>query len=107
MSEALRLAEALAQGARQAEEMTAMAGNHSHAGIDHSAIAEYHRLGQVFSNAAEHLRKQDEIVSEALTTTPVEPPHSRACGVRQHAHGSACHGNCPSCAGRPLPWTKP
>lgn len=26
-------------------------------------------------------------------------PHSRACGARKHQHGTACHVNCPSCAG--------
>jgi hypothetical protein len=26
-------------------------------------------------------------------------PHSRACGIRQHDHGTACHPNCPTCHG--------
>lgn len=26
-------------------------------------------------------------------------PHSRDCGITPHAHGPACHINCPSCAG--------
>ena len=30
-------------------------------------------------------------------------PHSRACGHRPHDHGRACHANCPTCGGRPLP----
>lgn len=30
----------------------------------------------------------------------VELPHSRACGIRKHEHGVACHRNCPSCQGR-------
>jgi len=29
-------------------------------------------------------------------------PHSRACGWREHDHGSACHSNCPTCHGRAL-----
>jgi uncharacterized protein (DUF2267 family) len=27
-------------------------------------------------------------------------PHSRACGIREHPHGAACHSNCPTCHGR-------
>lgn len=27
-------------------------------------------------------------------------PHSRACGIRKHEHGSECHSNCPTCGGR-------
>ena len=26
-------------------------------------------------------------------------PHSRACGIRKHDHGSECHSNCPTCGG--------
>jgi hypothetical protein len=26
-------------------------------------------------------------------------PHSRACGIRAHLHGVACHRNCPTCHG--------
>lgn len=29
-------------------------------------------------------------------------PHSRACGIREHVHGTACHSNCPTCHGKPL-----
>lgn len=28
---------------------------------------------------------------------PKELPHSRACGWKQHSHGTACHANCPTC----------
>lgn len=35
-------------------------------------------------------------------------PHSRACGYKEHSHGSACHSNCPTCAGKnPVDWGKP
>lgn len=34
------------------------------------------------------------------TRRKVNGPHSRACGIREHDHGSACHANCPSCGGR-------
>lgn len=27
-------------------------------------------------------------------------PHSRACGIRAHAHGPLCSPNCPTCHGR-------
>jgi hypothetical protein len=27
-------------------------------------------------------------------------PHSRACGVRAHDHGTDCHENCPTCHGK-------
>lgn len=34
-------------------------------------------------------------------TAPVnEGPHSRACGVHPHQHGTACHPNCPTCGGQ-------
>lgn len=29
-------------------------------------------------------------------------PHSRACGIRRHDHGSECHSNCPTCGGQPV-----
>ena len=32
-----------------------------------------------------------------------ERPHSRACGWRNHEHGTACHPNCPTCHGRAEP----
>lgn len=31
-----------------------------------------------------------------------ERPHSRACGIRVHDHGTDCHTNCPTCHGRVL-----
>lgn len=35
-----------------------------------------------------------------MTTDPRNPgPHSRACGIRPHPHGSECHSNCPTCGG--------
>lgn len=30
-------------------------------------------------------------------------PHSRACGIVRHEHGTACSDNCPTCQGRPMP----
>lgn len=33
---------------------------------------------------------------------PQEGPHSRACGFRNHEHGTACSTNCPTCHGQPL-----
>lgn len=27
-------------------------------------------------------------------------PHSRACGVGKHEHGTWCHSNCPTCGGK-------
>jgi hypothetical protein len=29
-------------------------------------------------------------------------PHSRACGIGQHAHGLMCHSNCPTCHGEKI-----
>ena len=31
---------------------------------------------------------------------PVEGPHSRACGIHPHPHGSQCSTDCPTCLGR-------
>ena len=28
-----------------------------------------------------------------------ERPHSRACGIIPHDHGTGCHSNCPTCGG--------
>lgn len=27
-------------------------------------------------------------------------PHSRACGITKHDHGTDCHTNCPTCGGK-------
>jgi hypothetical protein len=27
-------------------------------------------------------------------------PHSRACGIHQHPHGTMCSNNCPTCGGK-------
>lgn len=34
------------------------------------------------------------------TTDDDRRPHSRACGITKHDHGTACHSNCPTCHGR-------
>lgn len=31
-------------------------------------------------------------------------PHSRACGIRMHAHGAECSSNCPTCGGQARAW---
>lgn len=36
-----------------------------------------------------------------MTMSTDERPHSRACGVTPHEHGTGCHANCPTCGGRP------
>lgn len=33
----------------------------------------------------------------------MQGPHSRACGISQHDHGTACHFTCPTCEGREVP----
>lgn len=33
-------------------------------------------------------------------TKDVLGPHSRACGISPHPHGSMCHSNCPTCGGK-------
>lgn len=30
-------------------------------------------------------------------------PHSRACGIKRHDHGTECHSNCPTCRGSEVP----
>jgi hypothetical protein len=54
----------------------------------------------------EHL---DLALSVIAPETDAPPPptldervHSRACGIHAHAHGPACHPNCPTCGGKPL-----
>jgi hypothetical protein len=39
----------------------------------------------------------------AFTNPPPRPPHSRACGIAPHEHGTGCHSNCPTCGGRAYP----
>lgn len=34
-----------------------------------------------------------------LHVVTAKGPHSRACGMTPHSHGSACHSNCPTCHG--------
>jgi uncharacterized protein (DUF1778 family) len=51
----------------------------------------------------------DQLVSAAEAQGPGgaqnygDPPHSRACGIIPHEHGTDCHTNCPTCGGRPFP----
>lgn len=63
-------------------------------------------LGDVTINVPIDLEVQLPLegIQEALTgvVTPstiqqAEGPHSRACGVQPHQHGTACHPNCPTC----------
>lgn len=35
----------------------------------------------------------------ALSDLEVTQPHSRACGVLKHNHGTSCNANCPTCGG--------
>jgi hypothetical protein len=37
------------------------------------------------------------ITEPAEPQTAHEQPHSRACGIQRHEHGTACHSSCPSC----------
>ena len=36
---------------------------------------------------------------DEVTRVVDQRPHSRACGIRQHEHGPACSGDCPTCHG--------
>ena len=36
---------------------------------------------------------------DRLTAEREAGPHSRACGIRKHDHGTDCHANCPTCHG--------
>lgn len=40
------------------------------------------------------IARYEEVFDAAL-----EGPHSRACGIRPHPHGTYCHSNCPTCLG--------
>jgi hypothetical protein len=40
------------------------------------------------------------LTEPAEAQTAHEQPHSRACGIQRHEHGTACHSSCPSCGGR-------
>ena len=40
---------------------------------------------------------------DLLNPPAPDVPHSRACGVRKHLHGTECSTNCPTCHGRPMP----
>lgn len=42
------------------------------------------------------------VAAEQKKVPRADPPHARACGMAPHAHGSACHSNCPSCGGHDL-----
>ena len=51
------------------------------------------------------VRSGDDLPESMLGAAPVEPetkglPHSRACGWREHPHGTSCSSNCPTCAGQ-------
>jgi hypothetical protein len=60
--------------------------------------------------AGEMYRLAAEYISSLIppVVVPVEPekpvafkggPHSRACGIKKHDHGTACHTNCHTCEG--------
>lgn len=60
------------------------------------------------SNVTQETVVVDGVVhTRVVITGPWEPykekdqrPHSRACGVKPHAHGSACSTNCQTCHGK-------
>lgn len=37
---------------------------------------------------------------ESWMTRKAKLPHSRACGIREHAHGAECSSDCPTCGGQ-------
>lgn len=54
-----------------------------------------HTSAQIILDAS----KAPVMVESEDFETP-EPPHSRACVIRQHSHGRECSANCPTCGGR-------
>ena len=50
-----------------------------------------HQMGEVLK-AVFNLPTEEKKPAQDL-------PHSRACGWREHEHGSACSSNCPTCGG--------
>lgn len=40
-----------------------------------------------------------DLHTETCGCEQVEGPHSRACGIRPHPHGTWCNANCPTCHG--------
>jgi hypothetical protein len=42
------------------------------------------------------------VSADAAPAVKDDRVHSRACGIHDHAHGPACHPNCPTCGGKPL-----
>lgn len=48
-------------------------------------------------------RQQNVVIASPVATAPslltTKGPHARTCKIKPHAHGSACHGSCPTCHG--------
>ena len=47
----------------------------------------------------EHDKTCPELLPDVIQGVTVRRPHSRACGIRKHDHGSECSSNCPTCGG--------
>ena len=57
-----------------------------------------HGARNAASHAARIVRSGVPRTEEARTG-----PHSRACGIKRHDHGTECHSNCPTCRGSEVP----
>lgn len=57
-----------------------------------------HGARNAASHAARIVRSGVPRTEEARTG-----PHSRACGIKRHDHGTECHFNCPTCRGSEVP----
>lgn len=49
--------------------------------------------------------RTDEVPNISVPQVRPEPvkderPHSRACGIKRHEHGTECSENCPTCGGK-------
>ena len=47
----------------------------------------------------DHISLDSNIQPAVPVTYDPRAPHSRACGIHSHNHGSECHPNCPTCHG--------
>lgn len=69
------------------------------------------RCGYTYGSGADRERCGNAEVRHAASSNLASGidrrPHSRACGLAQHAHGTACSSNCPTCGGKTTPEPKP
>lgn len=80
-----------------------VASNRAYNGAPDPGQALYNeQINAVLPTWAEEFLAEREAERKAQQEKDSKYPHSRACGLHPHLHGTMCHSNCPTCGGRPI-----